>query len=81
MKFWQVSAASTELARNLANARGSHGTPEWMEQQMHDVVKGQKGVKEVRVLDADQLQALGMNLFYNVGKGATVPPRCVMVHY
>lgn len=22
-----------------------------------------------------------MNLFYNVGKGATIPPRCVMVHY
>ena len=22
-----------------------------------------------------------MNLFYNVGKGADVPPRCVIVHY
>jgi len=48
---------------------------------MHEVVKGHDKVKEVRVLDADQLQELGMNLFYNVGKGAESQPRCVMVHY
>lgn len=45
------------------------------------MVKGYPGVKEVRVLDAKQLQEQGMMLFYNVGKGADSPPRCVMVHY
>ena len=30
-EFWRVCAASTEYARNLANTRGSIGTPEWME--------------------------------------------------
>lgn len=48
---------------------------------MVEVAKGHELVKEIRVLDAQQLQDLGMNLFYNVGKAATSPPRCVMVHY
>merc|ERR1712086_1173778 len=81
VRFQRVCAACTELASDLTHARGSHGTPEWMEQRVHEVVEGQKGIKEVRVLDSDKLQELGMNLFYNVGKGAVVPPRCVMVHY
>lgn len=65
----------------MANARGSVGTPEWMEHRIMEVVKDHAAVKEVRVLDSDQLQELGMNLFYNVGKGADCPPRCVIVHY
>lgn len=70
------------LARDLANSRGSVGTPEWMEQQIHAIAKeGKDGVKEVRVLSAEDLQKLEMNLFYNVGKGADVPPRAVIVHY
>lgn len=48
---------------------------------MREVAEGHKLVKEVRVLDATKLQELGMNLFYNVGKGADSQPRCVMVHY
>lgn len=44
-----------------------------MENQIHELLKkNNKGVKEVRVLDSDKLQQLGMNLFYNVGKGAVV---------
>lgn len=38
-------------------------------------------MKELRVLQSDKLQELGMDLFYNVGKGADSQPRCVMVHY
>jgi leucyl aminopeptidase len=52
-----------------------------MEERVHEVVKGHDLVKEVRVLDAKQLQEQGMNLFWNVGKGADSQPRCVMVHY
>lgn len=46
-----------------------------------DVVKDKAGVKEVRVLNSDKLYELGMMMFYNVGKGADSPPRCVIVHY
>ena len=38
-------------------------------------------MKECRVLYSDQLQELGMNMFWNVGKGAVSKPRFVMVHY
>jgi leucyl aminopeptidase len=38
-------------------------------------------IKEVRILDSDKLQELGMNLFWNVGKGAESMPRCLIVHY
>jgi len=79
--FQNVSAKATILARDLANARGSVGTPCYMEEKMVKVAEGHPNVKEIRVLDAQQLQDLGMNLFYNVGKAATSPPRCVMVHY
>ena len=82
-EFWKASALSTELARNLANTRGSVATPGWMEEQIHSLLAEYKDpkVKEVRVLDHLQLQELGMNLFYNVGKAAESQPRCVMVHY
>jgi len=79
--FQTISARATILARDLANARGSVGTPCYMEEKMTAVAKGQPGVKEIRVLDAQQLQDLGMNLFYQVGKAAISQPRCVMVHY
>jgi leucyl aminopeptidase len=52
-----------------------------MEEKVRALVKGHPKVKEVRVLQAKDLQDLGMNLFYNVGKGAVSQPRCVMVYY
>jgi hypothetical protein len=40
----------------LANTRGSIGTPAWMENKIHELLKeNSKGVKEVRVLDSDKL--------------------------
>lgn len=69
-RFQRVCADATVTARNLANTRGSVGTPEYMENEFIKIAKGHPKVKEVRALDADQLQELGMNLFYNVGKGA-----------
>ena len=79
--FQRASAGASILARDLANTRGSVGTPCFMEEKMVGVAKGHDLVKEIRILDAQQLQDLGMNLFYNVGKAATSQPRCVMVHY
>lgn len=54
-KFWRVCAQSTEYARFLANTRGSVGTPEWMEDRIKEIVKDNASVKEVRVLNSDQL--------------------------
>lgn len=41
-----------------------------MEKAMTALADGHDKVLETRILRADQLQNLGMNLFYNVGKGA-----------
>jgi leucyl aminopeptidase len=50
VKFQQVCANATILARNLANARGSVGHPQYMEDAMKKVVEGQD-IKELRILD------------------------------
>jgi leucyl aminopeptidase len=56
--FERVCAGATILARDLANTRGSVGTPCFMEEEVMKVAKGKKGVKEIRVLDAAKLQEL-----------------------
>lgn len=38
-------------------------------------------VDEIKVVDHEELQKLGMNLFWNVGKGATSKPRLVLARY
>ena len=54
-----------------------------MEKQMRELVEKAncKQVKEVRCLMAKDLQGLGMDLFYSVGKAAVSEPRAVIVHY
>jgi leucyl aminopeptidase len=69
----------------MANTRGSIANPQWMEDRVSELLEKSDAaktlIKELRILRASQLQELGMNLFYNVGKGAVVEPRCIMVHY
>lgn len=69
-QFWETCAKVTSLARNLANTRGSVATPEYMEQQVWDIVKGSGLEKNVRVIKGQELVEKGMNLIYNVGKAA-----------
>lgn len=35
----------------------------------------------MKIIKGTELSDLGMNLFYNVGKGAISDPRCVVIHY
>ena len=78
-----ASARATEYARSIANVRGSEADPEYMEVKIRELVSGSSNekVREVRVLKGKQLKDLGMNLFYEVGKGAQSEPRCVLVDY
>mmetsp|Transcript_12482 Transcript_12482/g.8699 ORF Transcript_12482/g.8699 Transcript_12482/m.8699 type:complete len:122 (+) Transcript_12482:464-829(+) len=80
MNFHKVSAESKEYARNLANIRGTVADPAFMENEVHKLVDGNSLV-HTKVIKGKELQDLGMNLFYNVGKGAQVEPRCVVVEY
>lgn len=76
-----ASARATEYARSIANIRGSEADPCFMEAKIWELVKGNANISEVRVLKGQELQDLGMNLFYEVGKGAMSEPRCVLVDY
>ena len=76
-----ASAKATEYTRKIANVRGSEADPDYMEARIHELVAGHKNVAETRVLKGSELADLGMNLFYEVGKGAMSEPRCVIVDY
>ena len=52
-----------------------------MTEQAQKIASGSSLVKEVRVIQGDQLVKEGMNLIWNVGKAATSPPAAVFVHY
>jgi leucyl aminopeptidase len=52
-----------------------------MEDEILNLVKGCSKISETTVIRGKELSDRGMDLFYNVGKGAVAPPRCVMVKY
>lgn len=79
--FQMAMARARETSKSLAIVRGSVATPEWMTAQARALAKGQKLIKEVRVLKGRELVAHGMNLFHNVGRGAVCPPAAVFIHY
>jgi leucyl aminopeptidase len=79
--FWNVAAKATKYARDLTNTRGSIATPDYMEEEVRKLVKDQASIKDFRIIKGQQLVDLGMNLFHNVGKGATSEPRCVTILY
>lgn len=65
-----ASARATEYTRSIANIRGTEADPDFMEAKIRELVAGNESVKEVRVIKGQALKDLGMNLFYEVGKGA-----------
>lgn len=75
-------AEATVFARDLANVRGSVATPCYMEQKVTELCDQHKNlIKEVRVVQGQQLVDENMNCFYNVGKSAESEPRLVIVNY
>jgi leucyl aminopeptidase len=75
----KASVSATWLARDVANERGDVMDPAEMESVCKDMA-ARHGLK-MKVIDADELQQLGHNLHYAVGKGAAIPPRLVVLEY
>lgn len=48
---------------------------------MRKLIAGKPNIADFRVIKGQQLVDLGMNLIYNVGKGAISEPRCITVLY
>ena len=71
------------FARDLANTRGSTATPCWMEARVREMLesKASDAIRDIRVIRGQELVDLDMNLFHNVGKGATSEPRAVIINY
>lgn len=80
-----------EVSKSLVRERGSVATPAWMAKEAEQIVEKfvsinedktvKDLVKSVKLLSATELQEQGMNLFYNVGKGAASQPVGVFIHY
>lgn len=80
-RFAVARAEGLRLSKHLGTEKGSIATPTWMEDQIFAYFKDQPLVKKIEVLDSQKLQDLGMNLIWNVGKGAESKPRAVYIHY
>ena len=80
-KLLVASSHARLVAKELVRTRGSVATPTWMTEQAQKIASGSSLVKEVRIIQGDQLVKEGMNLIWNVGKAATSPPTAVFVHY
>ena len=83
-RFKKACAEATVFARDLANTRGSEATPDWMEDRVRELLTKfhmTSPVRDLRVIKGQQLVKLGMNLFYNVGKGAISEPRAIVINY
>jgi leucyl aminopeptidase len=69
------------VSKRLGLEKGSVATPGWMEERIVELFDGKTNVKEIRVIRGKELANLGMNLIYNVGKGAVSEPRAIFIHY
>lgn len=52
-----------------------------MEEQIHALIKDCAQISETKVIKGRELKQLGLNLHYEVGKGAISEPRLVLIKY
>ncbi|CDW82731.1 UNKNOWN [Stylonychia lemnae] len=80
--YWITLAEAVLIARTAGNTRGSVANPEYMEKETRKVLEQFKDSPvTLKVIKGQELVDQGMNLFYNVGKGALSEPRFIVVEY
>lgn len=76
----EVIGSCVNDARNLGNLREDEGVPEfyveWAKKYMLP-----EGIKVRKVLRGQQLEASGLNLMYNVGRGSRYEPYLMVLEY
>ncbi|TMW68429.1 hypothetical protein Poli38472_005897 [Pythium oligandrum] len=72
-------AEETIFARNLGNERSDVVNPAFMEQVARASLELPN--MSIRVLQMEDLQKEGLNMFVSVGQAATCPPRLVILEY
>jgi len=68
------------VSKQLCQLRGSEGDPTEMEKRFRALATTEN-FAEVTTVNHEELQKHGMNLFWNVGKGAVSKPRLVYARY
>ena len=69
-RFQLAAANSLKLSKSLAQVRGSVATPDYMWNRVKEICNNQPSIKKITVITGKELEEKGMNLFWNVGKGA-----------
>jgi leucyl aminopeptidase len=72
-------AAGMALTKDLGNLPGNVCTPTYLADQARDLAR-QYGLKST-VLDAEQMQELGMGSLLSVAKGSDQPPKLIVLEY
>lgn len=80
-KFQLAAARAQATCKRLERTRGSDADPAWMAAEAQKIADKHPQIKEVRMITGKELVDHGMNLFWGVGRGARIPPVCVMIHY
>ena len=75
------SAQCALFSRDLVNTRGSEGTPYFIAQKAQEIYAKHKHKVDIEVIEGQKLADLGLNLLYNVGKGAICPPYLIVLKY
>ena len=72
--------AGVALTKNLGNTPPNVCTPTWLAEQAQQLAR-QHGSIKARVLDRDELEALGMGAFMAVAQGSRQPPKLIVLEY
>lgn len=72
-------AAGITLAKDLGNLPGNICTPAYLADQAREL--GSRHAFEVKILDREELEALGMNAFLAVASGSSQPPKLIVMEY
>ena len=75
----QAIANGMNLAKDLGNLPGNHGTPTYLADQAKAVAKA--GNLKVQVLEQKDMEKLGMGSLLSVAKGSDQPPKFIVLQY
>ncbi len=76
----QAIAAGVKLAKDLANLPPNICTPSYLAERAHNLCHIHKNVS-CEILDAEAMQALGMNALLGVARGSNEPAKMIVLNY
>ena len=68
-------------ARDLVNEAPQISTPSFLAQEAIKISKNSKGTVDVKIIEKDELEKLGMNAFLGVSRGSDEPPKFIILRY